>query len=231
MRYYTTTTLAMFCASAITACVWILAKFKRAGNEEREKLSKAAEEMFFDLMFSDETSHVKLLLNGLKNKCDCTRHGNGIFIGKTAAFLKLSSPPCEADIAQIIAKSKHYGASKTVIFTKKPISSIPDVLGITVKNVYGEDVYKLFSSLGAIPHKKFLPRTKSRRAAYCGIFDTDKIVRYAILAAAMFLIAAVGKSIITFICAAICAILLFISLVFCATRAIANKHNGTKPKT
>lgn len=227
MRYYTTLQLAVFCAAAITACACLLLKLFGRKKEQALRLSAAADGMFFDFLFADDGAPAKLLHAGLKAQNPAAKiRGKGVYLNGTAAFCCFGTPPDKKTAARFIAKAKHYGASKIVILSKAPPLSTVDVDGITVKTVYGDDVYKLFASLDALPKKQYEQKRKSRRAALYGAFGKDKIIRYAILSASMFAVSVLnGYSVITFACACACAALAAVSVALSLSTAIKNRKD------
>ncbi|MDE6401777.1 MAG: hypothetical protein K2L54_04100, partial [Clostridiales bacterium] len=222
MRYYTTLELAVFSAAAITACACFLFKLFGKKKESAVRLSAAADGMFFDFMFSDDAAPVKLLYAGLKSKTpDVKLRGKGVYLNGTAAFCFFNAPPDKKSIARCIAKAKHFGATKTVILSKLPPQSTVDVDGMMVKLAHGDDIYKLFGSLGALPQKKYEQKRKSRRAAFFGAFGKDKIMRYVILSCSLFAVSALnGYSVITLVCACACAALAVASVAVSVSKAI-----------
>lgn len=227
MRYYTTLELAMFSAAAITACACLLLKLFGKKRENAQRLSADADAMFFDFMFSDESAPAKLLYAGLKAKDPATKlRGKGVYLNSTAAFCVFAAPPDKKTIARCIAKAKHYGASKTVVLSKTPPQAAVDVEGMTVKFAYGDDVYKLFGSLDALPQKNFAEKQRSRRSAFGAALGKDKIIRYALLSASLFAVSVLnGYSVITLVCACACAALAVASVGVSLSKAIKNRKD------
>ena len=206
LRYYTTLSLATFLAVAVTACAVLLLHATGKRKHEKLMLSKAADDMFFDFMFEDDASPAKKLTAALKAKgVNAVRRGGGVYAGSCAAFCAFDDPPKPKQIARIISKAKHYGAKRAVIFSKAPPTAAVEVGDFSVSCVNGNDVYKLFASLGALPAKR--ERKKHKRFAFAAVLAADKTVRYFVLAAAMFFIGITLKSLITFVCACACAAL------------------------
>lgn len=224
MRYYTTTELSVFAAFSVTACAVLLLSLKTKKTDRAQKLSDNAEQMFYTLMFSDERAHARLLYKGLINAGKTpVMHGNGVYLGKTAAFCRFSRTDAD-DVARMISKAAHYGATKLVLLCKTPPPSV-DTTAVTVTAVCGESAYKLLASLGALPEARFdKPKTR-RRDAFKHALGKDKIIRYALLSFAMFMITIfISRSIITFICATACAVLCAASIVYNAMRAVNKKR-------
>lgn len=225
MRYYTTLQLAMFSALAITSCALLL--FGALGRKRADKyaMSKNAEDMFFDFMFLDERAPARLLGKALNAKNVCaTVRGNGVYTRDTAAFCFFDNSPDQRAIARTIAKSKRYGASKVLLLCKTPPQAVPELDDVTVKTVCAENVYSLFGSLGAMPEKRFSIKRRSRLAAFAHALDKDKIIRYVVLAAALFAVSFIsGKSIIPFACACIAATLAIISIVMTIVKKVKSK--------
>lgn len=228
MRYYTTLDLAVFCAFAITACVCLLLKLSGVKKTEKHRLSVAADGMFFDFMFMPDDAPIKQLYNGLKEKLpSAVLRGKGVYTADTAAFCYFDCPPNEKELARLISKAKRFRANKIIVLSKSPMRTVVDIEGFTVKSVCGEDVYKLYGSLGALPKKQFSSKQKSRRTAFYGALGKDKILRYALLSAAMFGISILnGYSIMTFACACVCAALCVAAVGFNIYRAATKKRKN-----
>lgn len=218
LRYFIPATdLTVFCALSITACVCLLAKLRGRKNGEKVRISKAADDMFFEFMFLPQNVPAKLLAAGLKSRGEnAATHGSGVYVGKTAAYCVFGQSD-ESAAARLIAKAKHYGANKLVILCKAP-PPVPQVDGMDIKLVCGDDVYKLFASLNALPQKKYAEQNTSRRSAFKNAFSPDKIIRYVLLAVAFFFVARFSRSIITFACAVLCAALAVIGITIAVVR-------------
>ena len=231
MRYYTTLELAVFSAFSITACACLLLSLKTKKREKAERLSEAAEQMFYTLLFSDERAHARLLFNGLKSVGENpTMHGYGIYLGKTAAFCCFTQTDAH-DVARMISKAAHYGATKLLIICKTPPSSTVNTKAVTVSIIDGENAYKLLASLNALPQTRFEKPRKRRRDAFKHALDKDKIIRYAMLSAAMFLITVfLSRSIVTFVCACVSALLCAASVAYNIVRAISSRRTQPQQK-
>ncbi|MCH5165528.1 MAG: hypothetical protein J1G01_03910 [Clostridiales bacterium] len=226
MRYFTPLRLAVFSATAITACAIIILKATGRKQEAQKKLSDAAENMFFDFMFMEERAPVKHLFAALKSKLpNAVMHGGGIYSGNNALFCAFSAPPDEKTSARLIAKAKHYGAAKITVLCKIPPQRTLDIENFKIKFVSGNDVYALFASLGALPISKYAKRQRTLKDSFTGALGKDKIVRYAVLAAAMFAITLInGHSIITFLCACVCATLFTAAIIVNIGKAVKAKR-------
>ncbi len=223
MRYYTTADLSIFCAVTITACVLVLLKFKSNRKADNAKLSAAADDMFFDFMFMQSAAPTKALYGGLKKiEPNTELHGNGVYLNGHAAYCFFDAPPLEKDMARTVSKAKHYGADKITLLCKAPPSvPPPKIEGVAIKCVYGDEVYKLFASLSALPQKKYSIKRRSRFSAFRGAFDKDKILRYILLATALFFVAYVGRSIVPFVFSVIALTLAIISIALNVKRALS----------
>ncbi len=226
MRYYAPLDLAVFSALSVTACACLLLTLKTKKTENRQKLSDAAEDMFYALMFSDERAHARLLCKGLRSVgAQPVIHGKGVYINNTAAFCKFTRTDAD-DVARMISKAAHYGAKKLVIVCKTPPSSTVNTADMKVTTVYGENAYKLFASLDALPETRFKKPQKRRFAALKHALDKDRIMHYALLSAAMFAITVfLSRSIVTFACACVCALLCAAAVAYNIVKAIS------KPKS
>ncbi|MDE7464545.1 MAG: hypothetical protein K2M48_05905, partial [Clostridiales bacterium] len=214
--YYTTTELAAFSAASKTACAFfMLGVIGHRKNSERE-MSARTEEMFYDFMFEREGYPAKKLADGLRAKnVEATVKANAVYVGKTAAFFAFGKALDEPQAARIIARAKRSGASKAVVFCKLPPSATVDVKDFELKTVIGDDVYKLFASLGAVPKRRFEKPARARFASFRNALARDKIVRYLTLSASLFFVSFLfGFSIIPFVCAVICASLFLAAIVF-----------------
>ncbi len=203
-------------AVSVTAAAFIILDFKERKAEGKVKLSEAADTMFFDFMFEDERLPAKLAAAALVARGEnaaATR--SAVYLGKTAAFFRFSAPPDDGRIARDIAIAKRHGATNIVEFCHAaPAYSLPEVSGFTVKIVDGENTYKLMASLGALPPKRFAAAKKKRFAAFKGALGKDKIVKYALLSAGLFVIASLTRfSVVTVVCASISAVLFAASLI------------------
>lgn len=226
LRYYTTLQLAMFAASCVTFCALVMLTFRSRKQSDAQKLSKNADGMFFDFMFESDAAPAKLLYSGLKSKgLEVKRHGNGVYAGSTAAFTLFDGRLDDKTAARMIARAKHYGATKAVILCKLPPAATPDVDGFTVRTVCGEKVYKLFASLGALPKHRFEQKRSKRFAAFGNALGKDKIVRYLLLAASMTALTVLfDYSVTTIACAVICAALFVASAIFNIVKAARAKR-------
>lgn len=226
MRYYIPATdAAVFCALTVTAGLCILARLRAKKKGELLALSKAADDMFFEFMFLPDNAPALHLTNALKAKGEnAVRHGNGVYLNNTAAYCCFGTQD-EKDCARLIAKAKHYGAAKLVIICKAP-PPMPQVDGLEVACVCGDDVYKLFASLNALPPKKYAYSGK-RQNAFKNAFSRDKIFRYFVLAFSFFFAAWISRSIITFACSVLCAALAIISVTMTAVHAVKKRKTTT----
>lgn len=220
LRYYIPTTdLVVFLAVTVTAGILLLSKLKAVKRDSKLRLSKAADDMFFEFMFMPENAPTALLLNALKAKGEpAVKHGNGVFLNGTAAYPVFSQRADEATVARLIAKAKHFGADKLVLLCKAP-QIVPQVDGMQVVTVCGDDVYTLFASLNALPERKYAGVTSRRRGAYKNMFSADKILRYAVLAILFYFVSRFSHSIVTFVCAVLCAALALTATTLTIVRA------------
>lgn len=213
--YILPTDLSAFLAASVTATAYIFSLMLSGKNKNKLKFGKAAENMFFEFMFLPAAAPAKLLCKGLKAKgLTPVVHGDALYLKKSAAFFSFGETD-ERAVARMIARAKHYGAERALLFCRFPPEKIPDI-DFSVNVVCGDDVYKLFASLEVLPETKY-SKDKKRRifSEYRGALSKDKIARYAVLSASLFAICAVfGFSIITTICASVCAALFLISLIF-----------------
>lgn len=223
-RYYLPLSVSAFCAACVTSGALLLLSLRSKKNVAKEKLSKAADDMFYDFMFESQTLPATLLCKGLKSKgVNAVRHGDALYVGKTAAFFCFDAPPSDKAVARTIARAKHYGANKIILFGKSP-KSYPSVDGFEFKCASGEDVYKLFGSLDCLPARKYNVKKQKRFSRFRGALDKDKILRYAALSAAFFAVAALtGRSVVTLACAIICALLFIVSATMFIVKFIKTK--------
>ncbi len=225
-RYFTTLDLAMFAASCVTFCSVLMLTFRSRKKSNAQKLSASADRMFFDFMFENDAAPARLLCRGLSEKgLSPVVHGRGVYVGNTAAFAVFDRQLDDKTAARIISRTKHYGATKAVILCKFPPSSIPDIDGFTVKTVYGDGVYRLYASLGALPKHKYDSKRKRKFGAFANALGKDKIARYLLLAASMTALSVLFRhSITTVICAGVCAALFVASSVFNIIKAAKSKR-------
>ncbi|MDE6029430.1 MAG: hypothetical protein K2F90_03820 [Clostridiales bacterium] len=223
VRYFVPATdTAVFCAVTITGGLCMIARLRTKKKGELLRISKAADDMFFEFMFLPDNAPAIRLTDALKAKGEnAVRHGNGVYLNSTAAYCCFARTPTDGECARLIAKAKHYGANKLIILCKAP-PQVPKVDGVQVTVVCGDDAYRLFASLNALPQKKYADGTK-RRGGLKNAFSRDKILRYAVLAVSFFFVAWISRSVITFACAVLCALLTVISVTLTAVRAVKKK--------
>ncbi len=226
LRYYTTTALAAFSAAAITASLYFMFGIIGRNKADGLALTRRADEMFADFMFESRALPARKLCSGLKSRgVDARVLANAVYAGKCAAFFSFDAPLDTAAAARIIARAKRNGADKATVFCRKPPSSTVSVKDFTLDAVSGDDVYKLFASLDALPEHRFERTTRSRTLR--GILDKNKIPRYALLSAAMFGVSAItGFSIVPLVCASVAAVLFITASIFHATAKIRAARNS-----
>lgn len=227
LRYYTTLELAAVSGFAVAACACLLMHVTGANKRNATRLSSAADDMFYELMFCAPRAHAKMLHDGLKSKYEHARlHGNAVYLGKTAAACVFDRAPTANDTARIIARAKHYGANKVVVLCKTPPDERIDADDFTVTYVVGNDVYKLFGALGCLPRKKYSPKKKNRALGLSAALGKDKIIRYFLLAVALFFVATFGGlRWIPLVCACVSAILCVAATVASIIRAGRSTEN------
>ncbi|MCH5153887.1 MAG: hypothetical protein J1F71_01610 [Clostridiales bacterium] len=225
-RYFIPSTdLVMFCAASITGGILLIGKIRGIRRGEKLALSKAADDMFFEFMFLPDNAPTALLCNALKRRGEnAVRHGGGVYVGKSAAYPMFSREADEATTARIIAKAKHFGADKLILLCKAP-SRVPNVDGIQVISVIGDDVYTLFASLNALPERKYVGKVQSR-GAFKNMFSPDKILRYALLAVLFYFVSRFSRSIVTFVCGALCAALAITAIMLSIVRAAKKRKTN-----
>lgn len=214
LRYYATLATAMFGAACVTVFALIALRFRYSKKTSEFKISKAADGMFFDFMFLPDTAPARLIKKALDARgVTATVRGNAVYAGKTAAFFCLDAPPDEKALARMIARAKHFGAEKATVFCKAAPTAKLRVSDFELQTVCGEDVYKLFASLGALPDHKYEKPRVTRSAVMRAAFGKDKIVKYALLSAALFFAAWLTRSTVTVVCAALAAVLAVASMI------------------
>ena len=225
-RYFIPSTdLVIFCAASVTAGIFLTAKLCGAKRGERIRISKAADDMFFEFMFLSETAPAAMLTTALKEKGEpAVRRGCGVFVNGTAAYPVFCRAADENYSARLIAKAKHYGADKLIILSKLP-PVVPQVDGITVATVTGDDVYTLFASLNALPQRKYVG-TSARHSAYKNMFSPDKILRYGVLAVLFYFVAKFSRSVVTFACSVLCAALALTAVTLLIVRAAKKRKTN-----
>ncbi len=214
IRYYAPTATAVFGAACVTFTALVLLRFGSNKKSAAFKLSKAADEMFFDFMFLPNAAPARLLAKALATKDvpPPTVRGDAVYVGKTAAFFAFDAPPDEKALARMIARAKHFGAKKAVVFSKGSAAKL-QVNDFELTTVCGDKVFELFASLGALPEHKYEKSRKTRRAVLRAALGKDKIARYIFLSAALFFVAWLTHSIVTTVCAAISAALALASTI------------------
>ena len=218
--------IVLFCALSATGGICLMARLRGMRRGERVRITKAADDMFFEFMFLPESAPARLLENGLKARGEQTaRHGNGVFVNGTAAYCVFSRTADDAFVARLIAKAKHYGANKLVLLSKFPLP-VPQVDGMNVTTVCGDDVYTLFASLDALPKRKYAEKSSSKSGAFKNALSADKILRYGILAVLFYFVARFSRSVITFSCAVLCAALFVAAITATIVRAAKKRKTN-----
>ncbi|MDE6201588.1 MAG: hypothetical protein K2M47_06920 [Clostridiales bacterium] len=227
MRYFIPATdAAVFCAVTVTAGLCMLTRLRGKKKGELLRISKAADDMFFEFMFLPDNAPAVKLADALKAKGEnAVRHGNGVYLNNTAAYCCFNNPPDQGACARLIAKAKHYSADKLIIISKAP-PPVPQVDGIDIATVCGDDAYRLFASLNALPERKYA-ETAKRHGAFKNAFSRDKILRYLVLAFSFFFAAWVSRSVITFACSVLCAALAVISVAMTAVHAVKKRKENS----
>lgn len=228
-KYYMPLSIAVFCALSTTACAFVLLGFTGRKKSNAAVLSKAADDMFFDFMFCDENAPARALCKGLNaHGKNAVTHGGGVFLNGCAAYFSFDAPLIAAKAARYVSRAKHYGAEKLTVFCKDPPVCSLDIDGVSMSVVYGNDVYKLFASLGATPKKRFAPKRKKRFSSLRGALTKDKLPHYLMLSASMFGVAALtGYSVITLVCASVCAALFAATAINAAVRSLRSKKRSS----
>lgn len=224
--YFLPLNLAAFCALSVTATAIVLSRLIGNKQSSEAKLSKAADDMFFEFMFLSPDAPSKYLFNGLKKRDERVKlHGSGVYLNKTAAYPVLFDTVDDKLIARLISRAKHYGCDKIVVISKAPPSFSLSVSDYSVKSVFGNDAYRLYASLEALPEIKYSVKNKRHFwDGYRGALSRDKIIRYATLSAAFFAITAIFRfSPITLACAIICAALFIASSILAIVNAARKK--------
>lgn len=208
IRYFAPLPTAMFGAACVTFSAVAALWFKSGKTASKAKISKAADAMFFDFMFLPNTAPARMLAKALNGRGEnATARGDGLYVGKTAAYFAFDAPPDEKALARTIARAKHFGAKKAVVFCKTAPTAKLQVNDFELSFVCGDDVYRLFASLDALPEHKFEKPKRSRRAVLRAAIGKDKILKYAVLSAALFFAAWLTGSIASLVCASVCAAL------------------------
>lgn len=224
MKYFTTWDLAVFSGFTVTACACLIVHVTGLRKGDKQKLSSAADDMFYEFMFLDERKPIKLLHAALVKKIpSATLHGKTLYASSVAAACYFDNPPNKKTLARLVACAKHYGAKRAVVFCKEAPAATITVDGFDIKFAVGNDVYVLFRSLDCLPAPYYSLKTKSRARIFTSALGNDKIVRYLLLSAFLFAVAVfTGYRIIPFVCASICAVMFFISAIYNLVKA--KKH-------
>lgn len=220
-RYYVPTRFAALAAMPIAAAFAFLCGITNRRKTAAEQLSDGAQNMFFSFMFMPQNAAARYLSIGLKCKgCECKLIANGVYTQNTAAYCVFDAPLTDADAAKLIAKAKHHGKNEVVIFCREQPKTTLDIADVSLKTPNGENVYKLFASLDALPPQKYTKTKKSASQIAMRALDKDKILKYAALSASFFFLSYLTDYSIGFLVAAILsAVLLFVS----ASVAVAAK--------
>lgn len=214
-RYYLPNSLAVFSAAATAMTALLLFGLSDRRKGDAQKLSAAADDMFYDFMFLPPDAPVRMLAKGLRARGESpTVHGGGLYLGGVAAYAVFDKPLDSAMCARLVARARHYGATRIVVFVKSPPASTVDVKDVKLRAVVGEEVYKLFASLSALPPRRFERAKRSKFYAFRGALGKDKTLRYLILSASLFFVFRITNSVVAVACAAIAAVLFVISLIY-----------------
>ncbi len=221
-RYYTTAELAAFSAAAAAACVVLVLCAVGKNRDGKRELDKKAEEMFYDFLFESDDCPAKKLAAALRAKnVEATVKAGAVYALGTAAFFSFDRPLDEGRAARMVARAKRNGALRAVVFCKCQPQSTVSVKDFPLKAVCGDEVYKLFASLDALPKRTFEKPVGSRFAAFSKALSSDRILRYLALSAALFAVSLLfGFSLIPFVCATVSAALFAASVVFNAVKKI-----------
>lgn len=228
-RYFLPLSTSAFCALCITSCALFLSALRLKRKEKTERISREASDMFFDFMFKSGQAPAFLLCRALQaKKLDAVRHGSGVYCGDVASFFYFDAPPSERECARMIARAKHYGATRVYAFCKTPPSAVPQVEGFSFTAVDGDATYKLFRSLDCMPARAFAAKKRGKPYRLSGAFDKDKIARYLVLSAALFAVATfTDYAIVTLVCACVCALLFVIASVVNIVKYVKKQRHDT----
>lgn len=222
--YFIPRSFAALTALSFSSALFLIFGFRERISGNRLKLSRAADNMFFDFMFEPSNTAAKLLKSGLERKGTFSVvHGNALYYLKTASFFHFDSPPSQNDVARDVAKAKKYGATKILVFTKLPAQAFPQLDGYEIISIVGDDVYKLFASLDCMPPRRFEEKPRRRFAALSSALSKDKLPRYFLLAGGLTAVSVFTRSVITYVCAAI-ATALFVATAI--VTAVKSKKHG-----
>lgn len=224
MRYYLPNSLAVFSAAAVAMTALLLFGLSGRRRDAEHRLSAAAEDMFYDFMFLPPDAPVRLLAKGLRVRGESpTVHGSGLYLGGVAAYAVFDKPLDSAACARLIARARHYGAARVIALVKSPPASAVDVKDVKFRAVVGDETYKLFASLSALPPHKFERAARPRFYAFRNALAKDRIFRYLVLSASLFIVFRVTSSIVAVACAAIAAALFLAAAVYNIARSAKQK--------
>jgi hypothetical protein len=225
MRYYLPNSLAVFSAAATAMTALLLFGLSGKRKDEDRRLSAAADGMFYDFMFLPANAPITLLAKGLRARGETpTVHGSGLYLGGTAAFAVFDKPLDQAACARLVARARHYGAARIVALVKSPPAATVDVKDVKLRAVVGDDTYKLFASLSALPPHKFERAARPRFYAFRNALGKDKTPRYLILSASLFFVSRMTSSVVAVVCAAIAAALFAASVIYNIAKAAKQKN-------
>ena len=226
-RYYTTLELAVFSGITVAACAVLVLHVTGIKRMTAQKISAAAADMFYEFMFFDERTPLKFLYTGLKAKGENVKlRGKLLYLGNVAAACFFDEKPSEKAVARTVAIAKHFGAKRAVLFCKAVPSSVPETEGFTVTCVGGDDVYRLFASLGIVPKPAYSRANKSRASKLKSALGKDKIIRYFILSSGLFFVSILsGRKLIPFVCACIGTLLCLAALIYNIVKSVKPRVN------
>ncbi len=228
LRYYLPLYLAAATASAVTFSLFLITSMLAKKRDGLAEVSRAADEMFYDFLYENERAPARLLSKGLSARgVTSERHGDALYCGKTAAFFAFDTPPTDKALARMVSRAAHYGKRDIVLFCKVPPPAFAPPDGVKYRAVHGDDVYRLYASLDALPVRRFDKASRGGRLiVFSGALGKDKIARYLVLSAMLFFVAWLTRfSIVTTVCAGIAATLFVTASIFNIVKAIRAHNN------
>lgn len=224
-RYYTTLELAVFSGITVSACAVLLLHVTGAKRAAGQNLTKAAADMFYEFMFFDERTPAKFLYTGLKARTDDVKlRGKTVYLNGTAATCFFDDISTKA-VARAVATAKHYGAKKLLLFCKTVPANKLDFSDFDLRYVNGDDTYKLFRSLGAVPKPAYSLKKESRTSRFVAALGKDKIIKYLLLSCGLFFVSVLsGYKVIPFVCACIGGALFIASLAYNIVKSVKRAH-------
>lgn len=226
--YFQPQRIALIAGTIITALIYLASSLTSRISNDKQKLSHATEQMFYDFMFLNTDEPSKMLQVGLRKRgINCYTSKTALYYKNTVAFFAFDEVLTQTQTAKYISTAVRKGVSNVLIFSKKDFTPSISVDGITLRVISGNAVYQLFASLNALPAHTYKSTAKKRIFPFLSAaLDLRKLPRYLLLSCAFFFIAAITKfSIMLTFCAILNAVLALSTIILrLINKTVTNKN-------